>query len=291
MKKNCILFGAGGFIGSHVLNTLKKRGFNIIASDLKKNKWIDSDIKFIEADIFDSLKLKKINYKTDYFLIFSAISDIGESNNEPRKALDVNIVGLLNILNLAVRLKVKKIIFASTIYVNSNEGGFYKVTKLAGEELIKEFKQQYNLDFTIIRYGSVYGPRAGLNNGIYKILNNALNKKKLQYFGSKDTLREYIHVIDAAESTIDLIDDKYNNQIITLTGKESIKVHDLLLLIKDIMSIKSKIKFINKKIPGHYIRTPYVFEDIISKKYSPRLNIDLAEGLVQTLNYIKKNKD
>ena len=57
------------------------------------------------------------------------------------------------------------------------------------------------------------------------------------------------------------------------------------------MSIKSKIKFINKKIPGHYIRTPYVFEDKISKKYSPQLNIDLAEGLVQTLNYIKKNKD
>ena len=43
MKKNCILFGAGGFIGSHVLNSLKKRGFDIVATDLKKNKWIDSD--------------------------------------------------------------------------------------------------------------------------------------------------------------------------------------------------------------------------------------------------------
>lgn len=291
MKKNCILFGAGGFIGSHVLNSLKKRGFDILATDLKKNEWIDGDIKFIEIDIFDQLKLNKIKKKTDYFLIFSAISDIGQSNNDPRKSINVNIIGLFNILNLAVKLKVKKIIFASTIYVNSNEGGFYKVTKVAGEELIKEFKRQHDLDFTIIRYGSVYGPRSNLNNGIYKILHNALNQKKLKYFGNKDTLREYIHVIDAAESTIDLIDDKYNNQIITLTGKESTKVHDLLLLIRDIMSIKSKIQYINKKIPGHYVRTPYYFEDMISKKYSPSLNIDLAEGLVQTLNYIKKKKD
>lgn len=291
MKKNCIIFGAGGFIGSHVLNSLKKRGFDILATDLKKNEWIDGDVKFIEIDIFDQLKLNKIKKKTDYFLIFSAISDIGQSNNDPRKSINVNIIGLFNILNLAVKLKVKKIIFASTIYVNSNEGGFYKVTKVAGEELIKEFKRQHDLDFTIIRYGSVYGPRSNLNNGIYKILYNALNQKKLKYFGNKDTLREYIHVIDAAESTIDLIDDKYNNQIITLTGKESTKVHDLLLLIRDIMSIKSKIQYINKKIPGHYVRTPYYFEDMISKKYSPSLNIDLAEGLVQTLNYIKKKKD
>jgi|TARA_B110000971_G_scaffold219365_1_gene260322 UDP-glucose 4-epimerase len=291
MKKSCILFGASGFIGSHVLNILKKREFNVIASDIKKNKWTKDDSKFIETDILNYSKLNKIQNKTDYFLIFSAISDIEESNSNPLKTLNVNVIGLINILNLAVKLKVKKIIFASTIYVNSNEGGIYKVTKLAGEELIKEFKKNHNLDFTIIRYGSVYGPRSGLNNGIYKILNNALVNKKLQYFGSKDTLREYIHVIDAAESTIDLIDDKYNNQIITLTGKESTKVQDLLLLIKDIMSIKSKIKFLNKKIPGHYIRTPYSFEDKLSKKYSPQLNIDLAEGLVQTLNYIKKQKN
>ena len=178
MKKSCVVFGAGGFIGSHVLDALKKRKFNVVASDLKKSKWISSDIKFIKADITKFENLKKIKLKVDYILIFSAISDIGESNKNPRKTINTNVNGLLNILNLAKKLKVKKIIFASSVYVNSSKGGFYKSSKIAGESLIKEFKNQYNIDFTIIRYGSVYGPRSDINNGIYKILNKIVNKKK-----------------------------------------------------------------------------------------------------------------
>ena len=290
MKKSCVVFGAGGFIGSHVLDALKKRKFNVVASDLKKSKWISSDIKFIKADITKFENLKKIKLKVDYILIFSAISDIGESNKNPRKTINTNVNGLLNILNLAKKLKVKKIIFASSVYVNSSKGGFYKSSKIAGESLIKEFKNQYNIDFTIIRYGSVYGPRSDINNGIYKILNKIVNKKKIEYSGSPETVREYIHVIDAAEATCDLIDKKFNNQVITLTGRESIKVSELLLILKDIMSIKGKIKFINKKLPAHYIRTPYSFKDDLSKKYSPQLHIDLAQGLVQTIKFIKDQK-
>ena len=154
--------------------------------------------------------MDKIKGKIDYFLIFSAISDIAEANKNITKTLDVNINGLLNILKLANKLRVKKIIFASSVYVNSEQGGFYKVSKIAGENLIKEFKRQYNLNFTIIRYGSVYGPRSDINNGIYKILFNALTKKKIEYFGSESNIREYIHVLDAAESTCDLIDNKFN---------------------------------------------------------------------------------
>ena len=288
MKKYCVLFGANGFIGSHVLDSLNRRNFNVVASDLGKHKWKNKKIKYYNIDISNAGELDKIKGKIDYFLIFSAISDIAEANKNITKTLDVNINGLLNILKLANKLRVKKIIFASSVYVNSEQGGFYKVSKIAGENLIKEFKRQYNLNFTIIRYGSVYGPRSDINNGIYKILFNALTKKKIEYFGSESNIREYIHVLDAAESTCDLIDNKFNNKIITLTGNESTKVKDLMLLIRDILSLKTKIKFYNKKVPGHYVRTPFTFEEEISKKYSPKLHIDLAEGLVQTLNFIKK---
>tara|TARA_X000000950_G_C13772904_1_gene601763 strand:+ start:195 stop:1076 length:882 start_codon:yes stop_codon:yes gene_type:complete len=288
MKKNCLLFGASGFIGSHVSDALQRRNYNIIASDKIKGSWISKNVNFVKIDITKEAQLKKIKSKVDFIIIFSAISDIGESNQNPNKTVKTNVVGLLNILNLAKKLKVKKIIFASTVYVNSSKGGFYKSSKIAGESLIKEFKNLYNLNYTIIRFGSVYGPRSSINNGIYKILYNALKKKKIEYFGSSENIREYIHVLDAAEATCDLMDKKFDNQIITLTGRESTKVKDLLLMLKDIMSIKKSIKFSKKNLPGHYIRTPYNLKDDLSRKYSPQLHVDLAQGLVQTINFIKK---
>ena len=108
-------------------------------------------------------------------------------------------------LDLCKKYKIKRFIFASTIYVYSSKGGFYRCSKQAAENYIEEFFNKFKLNYTILRYGSLYGPGAGTNNGLSKIILNFLNKKEIIYEGGPNTIREYIHVEDAAKSSVDIL--------------------------------------------------------------------------------------
>ena len=79
----------------------------------------------------------------------------------------------MNVLELCKKYKVKRLIFASTIYVYSTDGNFYKCSKQSSESFIEEYNKQYNLEYTILRYGSIYGPRSNTSNGIYRIVDSS----------------------------------------------------------------------------------------------------------------------
>ena len=86
---------------------------------------------------------------------------------------------MINYLILKIRKgtkKVKKIIHASTIYVDSNEGNFYAISKRCAEDYLIQYNKNYKLSDTILRFGSLYGERADRNNGIERIINNLINK-------------------------------------------------------------------------------------------------------------------
>ena len=76
--------------------------------------------------------------------------------------------------------KVKKFVYASTVYVNSKEGGFYRCSKSASENYVEEYSNFYHLDYTILRFGSLYGPRSDDSNGLLNIVRNAVKHKKLE---------------------------------------------------------------------------------------------------------------
>ena len=93
-------------------------------------------------------------------------------------------MGTLRLLKLAKEFGIKRFIFASTVYVNSEQGSFYKSSKRAAEDFIEEYRKKYKLNFTILRFGTVYGERASSENIIDKILNKALKNKKIIYSGN-----------------------------------------------------------------------------------------------------------
>ena len=76
------------------------------------------------------------------------------------------------------------------------------------------------MKYTILRYGSLYGPRANASNGMYKIISKAIKTGKLQYHGHPETMRQYIHVEDAAKASVVALDDDFINQSVILTGQE-----------------------------------------------------------------------
>jgi UDP-glucose 4-epimerase len=185
--------------------------------------------------------------------------------------------------------KVKKFIYASSVYVYSKEGGFYRCSKQAAESYVEEYNSRFGIETTILRFGSLYGPRSGIENGLYKIVETALKLNKIIYHGNKDSLREYIHVSDAAKASVLAIKPEYSNQSIVLTGQEPMRVLDMLEILSEILGYKGKVEFIESNHVGHYVRTPYSYQSSLSRKYIPDMHIDLGQGLIELIDLVKNN--
>tara|TARA_B100000927_G_scaffold278271_1_gene260774 strand:+ start:585 stop:1454 length:870 start_codon:yes stop_codon:yes gene_type:complete len=286
--KKALVIGGSGFLGSHVADCLTNEGYDTTIFDKNKSPWLNKKQKMIIGDILDKKVLNLAVAKANFVYNFAGISDLNMALDKPIRSAEMNIIGNLNILEACKKYKIKRFCFASTVYAESKEGGFYRCSKIASEKYIEEFQKIYGLNYTILRYGSLYGPRADSNNGMLKIITKAVNEKKLLYEGHEDTTREYIHVLDAAEATVSILDKKFKNQTLNLTGQQSIKVTDLLKMIGEILGIsKSKIKIINKPQVGHYIQTPYALTKNFTKKLVPNHYIDIGEGILQVINDLK----
>jgi UDP-glucose 4-epimerase len=186
---------------------------------------------------------------------------------------------------------VKRFIYASTIYVHSHEGGFYRCSKQAAEAYVEEYQRTYGLDYTILRYGSLYGPRADETNGIYRIVKSAIENNVVKYEGDSESMREYIHVYDAAKASVDILNDNFVNESIVLTGQEPMRVLDMLKMLAEILGIpEDNVEFIDGCYAGHYRRTPYAYQPKLGKKYIPPLHVDLGQGLVQVIGDISGDK-
>ena len=296
MKKKVVVFGGSGFLGSHVADELSNQGYDVTIFDIKNSKWISGDQKFVKGNILDDNNLKKTIKGSSFVFNFASISDIGESLKNPLDTANINIVGLIKILKLCVKYKIKQYIHASTIYVSGDNGGFYKSSKLASESYVKEFYNIYGLKYTILRYGTLYGFRSDENNGLHQIIKNAILKKKMEYSGDVNAMRDYINVIDAAKSSTKALLKDFQNKIVIISGSETMKVKDILYIISEIMSLKGKIKYIKKdkvKLHAHYVRTPYTVREPLVMKFNEKFNVDIGQGLsnlIKELQIVYKKK-
>ena len=236
-----LVTGGSGFLGSHVADELSKRGHKVIIFDKKKSKWIRSDQKMFIGNILNPNDLENVIKNTDVVFHFAALADLDQALKNPINTVKVNILGTVQVLELCRKHNVKRFIHASTIYVNSVDGGFYRSSKRAAEDYVEEYKKIHNLNYTILRFGSLYGQRSDDTNGVRIILKNAVVNSEISYSGSKKTVRRYIHVLDAAKASADVLKDKYKNQHIILTGKKKIKVHDFLKILAKILKVSKKI--------------------------------------------------
>jgi len=286
---NILVIGGSGFLGSHISDELQNRGHHVTILDQKKSKWANNKATFISGDIKDVSILEKVIKNKDVVYHFAGIADIGECLKNPLSTANTNIIPTINIMNLCAKNKVKKFIFASTIYVHSSQGGFYRVSKKSSELYIIEFGRIFKLNFNILRYGTVYGPRSNLNNNLSRIIFNALTKNILKYPGSSKALRKIIHVKDAAKLSVDILGKKFlNKKVVLITGKKFIEIKEIIKKVKSQLQIKEKIIYENSKNLGHYIKSPYVNKEI--KEYScyPKKFIDIDYGISEMIDFMRK---
>ena len=282
-NREVLVTGGAGFLGSHAADALTEAGYKVFIFDKINSPYLKESQEMILGDILDQKLISDI-VKNKYAVYhFAAHADIGASSDMPTKTITANIIGTQNVLEAAREHKINRFMFASTIYVYSELGSFYRVSKQACEKIIEEYQREFDLDYTILRYGSLYGPRANEFNFISNALLQALKNKKIVRRGNGEEIREYIHVKDAARLSVNAIDDKFKNKHLIITGHQQIRVKDLLIMIKEIFSDEIEIEFGDEEELHHYEITPYNYKPQVAKKITPETYFDLGQGLMDQI--------
>ncbi len=286
MKHACVI-GGSGFLGSHVADQLSDAGYAVRVFDRSPSKWLRRDQTMIIGDILDTQVLSAAVIGCDAVYNFAAIADLNDALDKPLLTVQINVLGTVNVLEACRAAGVQRFIYASTVYVYSREGGFYRCSKQAAEHYVEEYQRAYGIDFTILRYGSLYGPRADATNGLYRIVRDALEKKRISYEGNKESVREYIHVEDAARSSVLALGAEFRNESVVLTGHQPMRVLDLLKMLAEIMGMPDAVDFRDEDYAGHYVRTPYAYLPKLGRRYTPPLHVDLGQGLLQLIDDVR----
>lgn len=205
----CVVTGGKGFLGTHVVAELVRRGFDVVIYDIAPGESLNKSVrvKFIQDDIRNMDRLRVVLENADAVFHLSGVLGTEELFDSPREAIDINIHGALNILLASSNTETKKRIFFPT---KPNEwNNVYSVTSQAVEKLGHAYRESMGLDIRVLRFWSVYGPRQKLfpvRKAVALFIFCALENKPIEIFGDGTQVVELIYVQDVAKSIVDYVD-------------------------------------------------------------------------------------
>lgn len=281
-----LVTGGAGFLGSHVADALSNTGYEVTVFDIQDSQYLRNDQKMIKGDIMDQELVNRVVSEHHVVYHFAGIADIDECSYQPVETVKYNILGTTHILDACRKSNIKRFIFASSAYVYSNAGYFYRVSKQACESLIENYSILFGLKYTCLRYGSLYGNRADEKNSIYRMIRQAIKEGKIIYAGTGDEIREFIHVQDAAQSSVSILAPEFENQYIIISGTQTMRYIDILQMINEILGNKINIEIVPSMRKAHYKITPYNFSPKLGKKLITNPHIDLGQGLLLCMSDI-----
>ena len=245
MKKNVLITGGSGFIGSYVVDVLVKNKYKVTILDLNQPK--RKDVKFIQGSILDKSIIRSALKNINIIFHLAAVSDITKVKEIPLKTIKTNILGTTFLLEGARNANIDRFVFASSIYSYGAAGNLYTTSKTASELIIKNYKLIYGQKFTILRYATAYGPRNREVDAVSIFVRRALKNLDLIIHGNGQQKRNYVCAEDLGYGSLFALEKKATNKIITLVSKRDTKIIDLARMIIKITKSKSKIFFDKKK--------------------------------------------
>lgn len=282
---NIVVFGGSGFLGSHVADALTNAGHAVTIYDLHGSEYLGPTQKMVVGDILDERLVRQTVTSQDVLFNFAGLADIDEAKSKPIETVKYNILGNTVLLEAARQERIKRFVYASTIYVYSDSGSFYRCSKCASEMYVETYQKQYGLNYTILRYGTLYGTRADMRNSVYRFVTQAMLEGKIMYPGNGDEIREYINVLDAAQASVEILKEEFCNQQIIFTGHYPMKISDLFTMIQEILKKDIEIIYQPKSM-DHYTITPYTFVPKLGKKYVKHYYVDMGQGLLLCMQEI-----
>jgi UDP-glucose 4-epimerase len=253
MTKYILLTGGAGFVGRWLFEKLSINGYKVVVIDNLSNgnmTNIKPGSEFYQIDISNENSLDILpKYEYDCVIHLAAQASNAISFVNPMLDLQANQVATYNILNFCKKRNIKRIIYSSSMsaYGEALElptpedyrmlpDSFYAVHKLAGEHYCRIFQKEYGIDFTIFRFYTVYGHGQNLDNvnqGLLSIyLSYIINKQPILVKGSKERIRDLIHVSDVVNAiTMSLNSEVAKNKTYNLGSGESHTIEDLISMI------------------------------------------------------------
>jgi len=293
-----LVTGGSGFLGHHIVKELAKHRIETIVYDVCEPSKIHAEgnitsfCTYIKGDVLDLERIIEAMQGCDYVFHTAAIADVDQARKIPRKTIEVNVIGTTNCLDAARETGVKRFLFASTVYVSGNRGSFYRLSKQTCESLCKTYHEEFGLDYTVLRYGSLYGREPNHWNFIYGVCRSLLSTGEFTYSSSPDAVREYIHINDAARETVRIASDRqFANKAVLITGHQRMKMREFFDMVQEILGKEVKIQYAPSDKTPHYIITPYSFEIDVPVRINLSTYVDISEGILDCLKEVQKELD
>ncbi|SUA96339.1 NAD-dependent epimerase/dehydratase [Paenibacillus thiaminolyticus] len=302
-----MVIGGAGFIGSNIVDTYVENGHEVVVVDnLSSGKLsnINKNARFYNKDIRnkDIINIIK-SERPDVINHHAAQKSVPASVKNPTLDAEINILGLLNILNASIQAEVKKIIFASSGGALSGDNSIiptsevtvpilmspYSITKFMGEKYIQYFSDAYGISYTILRYANVYGKRQTSDGecGVIPIfIENIINGRPSYLFTYHDmpggTTRDYVYVSDVS-SVNNIVLNKGDNQIYNIGLGTEIGVATIYELLQELTN--TNLPLVRRDERAGDIRRSSLCPKKANKQLGWEPKIDLYEGLKITLSH------
>jgi UDP-glucose 4-epimerase len=247
-----LVTGGSGFIGSHVVDKLRARGHEPVIYDLRPSPWHqdpEHPVDTVLGSITDREALERALHSCDAVAHLAAVADVNDVHAEPEDAERVNARGTVAVLEACRRAGVKRVIYASTIWVYSDTESdevdeetllpppshLYTSTKLAGELYCKSYQELYGIDYTILRFGIPYGPRAREAAVIPAFVNKAFRGEPLTLSGDGMQSRRFVYVEDLADGVALGLEGLAVNRVYNLVSDENVTIKQIAELVQEVI--------------------------------------------------------
>lgn len=311
-----LVTGAGGFIGSHLCESLVDEGYEVraLVRYNSKNFWgwlehssVKNEIEVIQGDIIDFDSVKKATKDVRIIFHLAALISIPYSYQVQQAFVNVNIKGMLNLMQASLLNGIEKFIHTSTSevygtaqYVPMDENhpinpeSPYAATKAAADYLALSFYKSFNLPVVILRPFNVYGPRQSARAVIPTIITQILSDEKKINLGALHPTRDFTYVKDTVKGFIlaeKINSDNILGKVINIGSNFEISIEKLANDIAELMGVSVEFSSEEKrKRPVKSEVERLWAENKIAKEllgWTP--NCSLEQGLKVTIDWFKKN--
>jgi UDP-glucose 4-epimerase len=246
-----LVTGGAGFIGSHVVDKVRDAGHEPVVYDMRPSPFHvnGNSVDTVIGSILDIDALTRAMRGCDAVMHLAAAADVGEVEKAPVHSEELNSRGTLSVLEAARQAGVKRVVYASTIWVYSDVDAeavdeetalrppahLYTATKLAGELYCKSYSELYDLEFTILRFGIPYGPRARPAAVVPAFVNKALAGEPLTIAGTGEQTRRFVYVEDLADGCVAGLAPQAAMRTYNLVSDTDVTIREIADTVKSIL--------------------------------------------------------
>jgi len=302
-----VVTGGAGFIGSHIVEYWSNQNAEVhvidsLRSGFEKNIANFSNVIFHKGSITDKDLVNSVLENTDYVFHLAALISVPESLEQPIECLDINVKGLINVLEAAKNNNVKKVVHSSSAAIYGDDPRLpkdismkpkpqtpYGITKLDGEYYLQMYYEQYGLPTTSLRYFNVFGPRqdpksqyaAAIPIFVYKALKN----EPITIYGDGEQTRDFVFVKDVVTANVLAATTENVIGVFNVANEKAITINNLAKLIIKTTNSKSEIVYQPTR-PGdikHSLASIKETRDTL--RFNP--SHDLTSSLETTIKYFE----